>query len=58
MREILKLILQKKSQAGRKNDRFKAEVESMAADFPPPKPLEFYLEIGKNAFSYVDEHLK
>ncbi|KAL4510684.1 hypothetical protein ABPG72_004838 [Tetrahymena utriculariae] len=56
LREMLKLSLQKKTESGRKNERFKQEVEKMSEHHLPPKPLDYYLALAKHSFAYIDKN--
>ncbi|KAL4464080.1 hypothetical protein ABPG74_006017 [Tetrahymena malaccensis] len=56
LREMLKLSLQKKTESGRKNERFKQEVEKMSEHHLPPKPIDYYLTLAKHSFAYIDKN--
>lgn len=43
---------------GRKNEKFRLEIEKMSEIFPPPKPIKHYLEVGRKIFSYIDDNFK
>ncbi len=50
LREMLKLNVQRKSTANT-YEKFKFDIENLIQHyFKPPKSLEFYLKVGKEAF--------
>jgi len=54
LREKLKTLLAKEKTVDNQMEAYKKEVKQLCSEYNPPRPLEYYFEVAKLAFDFVD----